>query len=32
LFVDDFTEVALAAFNDPFGDEVAAIPYSYTVK
>jgi hypothetical protein len=32
LFVDDFTEVALAAFNNPFGDEVAAIPYSYTVK
>jgi hypothetical protein len=32
LFVDDFSAVALAAFNDPFGNEVAAIPYRYTVK
>jgi subtilase family protein len=32
LFVNDFSAVALAAFNDPFGNEVAAIPYSYTVK
>jgi hypothetical protein len=32
LFVDDFSAVSLAAFNNPFGNEVVAIPYSYTVK
>jgi hypothetical protein len=32
LFVDDFSAVALAAFNNPFGNDVAALPYSYTVK
>jgi hypothetical protein len=32
LFVNDFSGVALAAFNVPFGNEVVAIPYSYTVK
>ena len=32
LFVDDFSAVALAAFNDPFGNEVAAIPYTYKVN
>jgi hypothetical protein len=32
LYVDDFSSVVLGEFSDPFGDEVAAIPYSYTVK
>jgi hypothetical protein len=30
--VDDFSSFVLGEFTDPFGDEVAAIPYSYTVK
>ncbi|HEY8625163.1 MAG TPA: S8 family serine peptidase [Solirubrobacteraceae bacterium] len=32
LFVDDFSAIAPAAFNNPFGNDVAALPYSYTVK
>ncbi len=32
LYVDDYSNVLFANFLDPIGDQVAAIPYSYTIK
>jgi hypothetical protein len=32
LYVDDLTLAGFEGFADPNGDEVAAIPYSYTIK
>ncbi len=32
LYIDDFSNVLFANFFDPVGDQVAAIPYSYTIK
>ena len=32
LYVDDYSNVLFANFFDPIGDQVAAIPYSYTIK
>ena len=32
LYVDDYSDALLGQFYEPTGSQVAAIPYSYTIK
>ena len=32
LYLDDYSSILYTAFLDPIGDQVAALPYSYTIK